>query len=111
MISRHMLESKLLGVLVCSLMLSAGAAASEAIADGSNATGTERTCGTVARTVAETYSQCKRGDIVGIRTLESRDVMAVCDFSKTIYYVRGEAAACVFAGVLRPPASRTDGGK
>ncbi len=70
--------------------------------DGSNVTGAERVCGNgQAKTFAETYANCKRGDVIGLGRASPAGVMSVCDFTKTILYAQGEAIACVYTGSIR----------
>lgn len=70
--------------------------------DGSNVTGTERVCGNgQAKTFAETYTNCKRGDVIGLGRASQAGMMSVCDFTKTILYTQGEAIACVYTGSIR----------
>lgn len=70
--------------------------------DGSNMNGAERVCGNgSAATFAEAYANCRRGDIIGLGRALPFGIMQVCDFSKTILYVKGEPMACVYIGSLR----------
>jgi hypothetical protein len=76
--------------------------AGQAGSEGSNLSGTERTCGKAARTVGEAFSGCKRGDIIGLTLVPDTGVVsALCDFTKTILYSRGEPVACVYTGAIR----------
>ncbi|HLO94280.1 MAG TPA: hypothetical protein VK195_08180 [Burkholderiaceae bacterium] len=73
--------------------------------EGSNITGQEHVCGNgEAKTLAETYANCKRGDLIGLGRASPLGVMSVCDFSKTILYTKGEAIACVYTGAVRQSA-------
>lgn len=70
--------------------------------EGSNPGGVERVCGNgEAKSFAETYANCKRGDVIGLGRASPSGVMSVCDFTKTILYTRGEAIACVYTGTIR----------
>jgi len=70
--------------------------------DGSNPSGMERVCGNgQAKNFAETYANCKRGDVIGLGRASPAGVMSVCDFTKTILYAQGEAIACVYTGSIR----------
>lgn len=83
------------------LMACCAVARSADTGDGTNAGGSERVCGKSAKTLAESFSDCKRGDIIGLTLVGTPGAAAACDFGKAILYSKGEPIACVYIGSVR----------
>lgn len=91
------------GMLGVILAVSASESSPAAGQDGSNATGTERSCKLESgKSFEEALKTCRRGDIIHSQ-MAITDVGAAiaCDFTKQFVFIGGFLRGCVYSGTLR----------